>query len=184
MKIQSSENAWFAKIRFKDTGVLERKPHQVKGHIEDAEGKKVAALRGRWDEAVVMEVEGKEDVTLWEQAPLPEPLNSHGFTQFACQLNEIHAGLKGKLPQTDSRFRPDQALTERTLYDQVSGVAARRGAGSPGGSLRGGREDADAKLPRRTPRRTRRRSAWRRSSGRRAKSTRRSGGWWSRAGSR
>ena len=183
MKIQSSENAWFAKIRFKDTGVLERKPHQVKGHIEDAEGKKVAALRGRWDEAVVMEVEGKEDVVLWEQAPLPEPLNSHGFTQFACQLNEIHAGLKGKLPQTDSRFRPDQALTERTLYDQVSG-AARRGAGSPGGSFHGGREDTDAKLQRRTSRRTRRRSAWRRSSGRRARSTRRLGGWWSRAGSR
>jgi len=36
----------------------------------------------------------------------------YGFTQFAIELNEVTDDLKGFLPRTDSRLRPDQRLLE------------------------------------------------------------------------
>ena len=45
------------------------------------------------------------------------PANSdqyYGFNQFAIQLNGFEEGMKDKLPQTDSRFRPDQRLAFQT----------------------------------------------------------------------
>ena len=45
--------------------------------------------------------------------PASMPANSdqyYGLNQFAIQLNGFEEGMKDKLPQTDSRFRPDQRL--------------------------------------------------------------------------
>jgi len=44
---------------------------------------------------------------------MPEEYTKYyGFTRFAIELNEISPGLKEKLPNTDTRCRPDQRLLE------------------------------------------------------------------------
>jgi hypothetical protein len=49
--------------------------------------------------------------------PFPKnTLDIYGFTTWGIKLNEITADLKGKLPSTDSRYRPDvRALEEGNL---------------------------------------------------------------------
>lgn len=41
------------------------------------------------------------------------------MTKFAICLNELTAGLKERLPPTDSRLRPDQHALEQGVFDQV-----------------------------------------------------------------
>jgi hypothetical protein len=50
---------------------------------------------------------------IWKAKPFPPDFAKYyGFTYFAMELNEITPVENGKLPGTDSRFRPDQRLLE------------------------------------------------------------------------
>lgn len=45
---------------------------------------------------------------LWKRVPFPKDHPEYyGFTKYGITLNEITADLVGKLPPTDSRYRPD-----------------------------------------------------------------------------
>lgn len=57
--------------------------------------------------------------TVWRAAPPPPDPTRYNLSKFAIELNELTPGLKGKLPPTDCRLRPDQAALERGYYDQV-----------------------------------------------------------------
>jgi hypothetical protein len=61
-----------------------------------------------------------EALMLWRRAELPEKQTRYGLTAFATTLNEITPGLRGKLPPTDSRLRPDQRHLENGEYDAAN----------------------------------------------------------------
>ncbi|KIL70627.1 hypothetical protein M378DRAFT_65993 [Amanita muscaria Koide BX008] len=86
----------------------------VSGSVYGSNGKTVCELDGRWDEQFSQSIDSSQFRVLWRMNPFPT--NTHqfyGFTSFAMTLNEITSNLVGKLPPTDSRYRPDvRALEE------------------------------------------------------------------------
>ena len=119
-RLESSEGL-LAKVRFKDNGILERKCRQVQGHIEDAQGERLADVWGKWDDRLMGSfTDGGEEHLLWEMKPIKrDPENRYLLNDFGLSLNELCPTIKDKLPSTDSRFRPDQLLVERGLYDDA-----------------------------------------------------------------
>jgi len=60
-------------------------------------------------------------VCLWKALPRPENTNQFfSFTLFAMMLNQLTEGIKEKLPQTDSRLRPDIRLLEQGDIDTAA----------------------------------------------------------------
>tara|TARA_B100000674_G_scaffold63562_1_gene44087 strand:- start:231 stop:2456 length:2226 start_codon:yes stop_codon:yes gene_type:complete len=119
-RLESSEGL-LAKVRFKDNGILERKSRQVMGHIEDPGGEHLADLWGKWDDRLMgsFASDGEEHL-LWEMKPIKrDPENRYLLNDFGLSMNELCPSIKDKLPSTDSRFRPDQLLVERGLYDDA-----------------------------------------------------------------
>lgn len=108
-----------AKIRFKETSALfDRDPRQVRGFIEkDGRSLERPLMVGHWDDSVWAELEDGGTVELWRKAPPPPEPTRYNLTAFAIQLNELTPGLKEQLAPTDCRLRPDQAATERGLWD-------------------------------------------------------------------
>ncbi|KAL2238040.1 UNVERIFIED_CONTAM: Oxysterol-binding protein-related protein 2A [Sesamum indicum] len=116
------------KLKFKEQSILDRNPHQVHGFVEDATGKKVAQLFGKWDDSMCFingdgtgNVKGRSEASLlWKRnKPSPNPTR-YNLTSFAITLNELTPGLKEKLPPTDSRLRPDQRYLENGEYDKAN----------------------------------------------------------------
>uniref|UniRef100_A0A7N0UAS3 PH domain-containing protein n=1 Tax=Kalanchoe fedtschenkoi TaxID=63787 RepID=A0A7N0UAS3_KALFE len=117
-----------SRLRFKEQSILDRNPHQVDGFIEDASGKKVASIYGKWDDCLhyaCIDGAGKECRTsndsslLWRLNSPPVNVTRYNLTSFAITLNEITPGLQ-KLPPTDSRFRPDQRHLENGEYEKAN----------------------------------------------------------------
>ncbi|EPS67163.1 hypothetical protein M569_07612, partial [Genlisea aurea] len=133
MRIKGS-GAYSCKLKFKEQSIIDRNPHQVQGFVQDnRSGEKVAFLLGKWDEAmyyVLGDPIGKpkgydplsEAVLLWERDRRPSamPKTRYNLTPFAISLNELTPGLKGKLPPTDSRLRPDQRHLENGEYESAN----------------------------------------------------------------
>ncbi|KAK1229386.1 Oxysterol-binding protein 3 [Marasmius sp. AFHP31] len=104
--------------------VLEFKPSSywgasnvVSGTIQDASGKTVAKIEGKWDEQMSHEVDSSHFVVLWRATPWPKSTHDYyGFTSFSITLNEVTPDIADKLPPTDSRLRTDvRALEEGDL---------------------------------------------------------------------
>ncbi|XP_042953316.1 oxysterol-binding protein-related protein 2A-like isoform X3 [Carya illinoinensis] len=104
---------------------------KVHGFVEDAIGKKVAMLFGKWNDSmyyVNSDGSGKsKDFTpssdaslLWKRSKPPPNLTRYNLTSFAITLNELTPGLQGKLPPTDSRLRPDQRHLENGEYEKAN----------------------------------------------------------------
>lgn len=111
-----------ARIRFKETGMLfDKDPRQVKGFLERG-GQRLERpmLFGHWDDAVCAELEDGSTIELWKKAPPPPDPTRYNLTQFAIQLNELTPGLRDKIAPTDCRLRPDQAFTERGMWDEAN----------------------------------------------------------------
>ncbi|XP_018850634.2 oxysterol-binding protein-related protein 2A-like isoform X6 [Juglans regia] len=121
------------KLKFKEQSILDRNPHQVHGFVEDAMGKKVAMLFGKWNDSMYYvnnDGSGKpKDFTpssdaslLWKRSKPPPNLTRYNLTSFAITLNELTPGLqiKEKLPPTDSRLRPDQRHLENGEYEKAN----------------------------------------------------------------
>lgn len=130
MRIQGNRELSI-KLKFKEQSIIDRNPHQVQGFVHDRSGLKIATLFGKWDESmyyVMGDISEKpknydpmsEAFALWRVAPPPEKLTRYGLTAFSMTLNEITPGLKGKLPPTDSRLRPDQKHLESGEYDAAN----------------------------------------------------------------
>ncbi|KAG2677591.1 hypothetical protein I3760_12G104700 [Carya illinoinensis] len=119
------------KLKFKEQSILDRNPCQVHGFVEDAIGKKVAMLFGKWNDSMYYvngDGSGKsKDFTpssdaslLWKRSKPPPNLTRYNLTSFAITLNELTPGLQGKLPPTDSRLRPDQRHLENGEYEKAN----------------------------------------------------------------
>ncbi|KAF5460835.1 hypothetical protein F2P56_020676 [Juglans regia] len=119
------------KLKFKEQSILDRNPHQVHGFVEDAMGKKVAMLFGKWNDSMYYvnnDGSGKpKDFTpssdaslLWKRSKPPPNLTRYNLTSFAITLNELTPGLQEKLPPTDSRLRPDQRHLENGEYEKAN----------------------------------------------------------------
>ncbi len=67
---------------------------------------------GQWHEAFMFGADNTAK-TIWRMGAMPEDSNLYyGFTRFAIELNEITEDIRDELPNTDSRFRPDQRCLE------------------------------------------------------------------------
>ncbi|XP_073298847.1 oxysterol-binding protein-related protein 2A-like isoform X4 [Primulina huaijiensis] len=127
MNIQGNRQ-YSCKLKFKELSILERNPHQVHGFVEDATGRKVARLLGKWDESLYFNhgdgtgnsKDLSESSLLWKKNDQPLNMTRYNLTSFAITLNELTAGLKEKLPPTDSRLRPDQRHLENGEYDKAN----------------------------------------------------------------
>ncbi|KAF5734891.1 oxysterol-binding protein-related protein 2A isoform X4 [Tripterygium wilfordii] len=118
-------------LKFKEQSILDRKPYQVNGYVEDVMGKKVATLFGKWNDGMYY---SKGDGTakpknfnpscgaslLWKSTKPPPNLTRYNLTSFAITLNELTPGLQEKLPPTDSRLRPDQRHLENGEYEKAN----------------------------------------------------------------
>ncbi|GAB4834216.1 Oxysterol-binding protein- protein 2A [Ancistrocladus abbreviatus] len=119
------------KLKFKGQSLLDRKPHQVHGFVEDVTGKRAATVFGKWDESMYYFVVGDGNTKpmdhhsladaslLWERIKPPQSPTRYNLTSFAITLNELTPGLQ-KLPPTDSRLRPDQRYLENGEYDKAN----------------------------------------------------------------
>ncbi|KAL6645317.1 hypothetical protein ACP70R_016925 [Stipagrostis hirtigluma subsp. patula] len=129
----SGNREYSCKLTFKQQSFLERNPRQVQGFIKDANGAKIATLMGKWDESMYCTIANdasrvncsasgpNADATLlWEKnGPSANPTR-YNLSSFAITLNELTPELKGKLPPTDSRLRPDQRHLENGEYEKAN----------------------------------------------------------------
>ena len=108
-----------AKIKFKETGILDRAPHLLKGYIQDKEGQKVATLRGQWSSELVVEYQGGEEC-LWKHEKGEGAPGSRNLPKFTVSLNELFEDEKDTICPTDTRLRPDQHFLEIGLYSRAN----------------------------------------------------------------
>ncbi|KAI0307610.1 hypothetical protein B0F90DRAFT_33395 [Multifurca ochricompacta] len=103
-------------VEFRESGYW-GVPNQVYGAVYSPAGEIETTLEGKWDEVFARKLGPNHLQVLWRMAPFPKnTLELYGFTTWGITLNEITADLGGKLPPTDSRYRPDvRALEEGNL---------------------------------------------------------------------
>ncbi|KAK7301313.1 hypothetical protein RJT34_12174 [Clitoria ternatea] len=130
MRLQGNRD-YSCKLKFKEQSIIDRNPHQVHGIVQDRNGKTLSTLLGKWDDSMYYingdyggKGKGYESLSeahrLWKRSKPPKFPTRYNFTQFAITLNELTPGLKGKLPPTDSRLRPDQRHLENGEYDMAN----------------------------------------------------------------
>ncbi|RPD63123.1 hypothetical protein L227DRAFT_572963 [Lentinus tigrinus ALCF2SS1-6] len=90
----------------------------VQGTVNSRSGHVVANLEGKWDEQMARKLDSSHLHVLWRITPFPKNANQYyGFTYFGITLNEITPDLEGRLPPTDSRYRPDVRALENGDLD-------------------------------------------------------------------
>ncbi|KAK1301373.1 Oxysterol-binding protein-related protein 1A [Acorus calamus] len=130
MRIQGNRD-YSCKLKFKEQSIIDRNPHQVQGIVQDGNGKTVATLFGKWDESIhyvngdfLGKWKGSDHFSdaplLWKRSKPSRFPTRYNLTRFAISLNELTAGLKEKLPPTDSRLRPDQRCLENGEYEMAN----------------------------------------------------------------
>ncbi|XP_071822207.1 oxysterol-binding protein-related protein 6-like isoform X4 [Apostichopus japonicus] len=100
------------KVTFTKASYWSNRRHEVNGYVYDEHGQLVHELFGKWNEGMYC---GRSSSAkcIWRTGNMPEDHHLYyGFTRFAIELNEITSSIRNHLPQTDSRFRPDQRLLE------------------------------------------------------------------------
>ncbi|CAI5502473.1 unnamed protein product [Closterium sp. Naga37s-1] len=136
MRINSNRGI-SVRLKLKERSFFDRDTHQVRGYAVGEKGEKLATLVGRWDESlhyVPGDLSHKEHGKaakddqhlmahahlLWRKSP-PSPFPcKYTFTPYCITLNEITPDLKGVLPPTDSRLRPDQRSLEEGYFDRAN----------------------------------------------------------------
>lgn len=86
----------------------------MKGHVEDAQGRKLVTLNGTWDGCMFRQDDPQSPpVAVWQSSPPARDPTRYNLTAWAITLNELTDGLAPLLPKTDSRLRPDQKHLEQ-----------------------------------------------------------------------
>ncbi|KAJ7462634.1 oxysterol binding protein [Mycena galericulata] len=125
-------------IEFKPSGYWGAS-NMVSGAVHSSSGQVVTQLEGKWDDQFSQTLDASHFRILWRVAPYPKDIHEYyGFTSFGITLNEITSDLEGRLPPTDSRYRPDvRALEEgnlevaekaKTLVEEAQRERRRNGA--------------------------------------------------------
>ncbi|KAH8120256.1 Oxysterol-binding protein-domain-containing protein [Phellopilus nigrolimitatus] len=113
-------------LDFKETGYWASTPNVVSGIVYSPEGNIVSYLEGKWDEQLSQKLDSNHLKVMWRISPFPRDAGAfYGFTYFGITLNEITADIEGKLPSTDSRFRPDVRALEEGNIDLAEEEKAR-----------------------------------------------------------
>ncbi|KAF8807598.1 oxysterol binding protein [Phlegmacium glaucopus] len=90
----------------------------VSGTIHGVDGDVIGNLEGKWDDQMCQRLDSSHFRVLWKMAPFPKDnAEYYGFTAYGITLNEITTDLVGKLPPTDSRYRPDVNALEHGHLD-------------------------------------------------------------------
>ncbi|KII93353.1 hypothetical protein PLICRDRAFT_151971 [Plicaturopsis crispa FD-325 SS-3] len=89
----------------------------VSGHVLSPSGQTISQLEGKWDDQMAQVLDSSYLKVLWRMRPFPPNSEMfYGWTSYGLTLNEITPDMQGKLPPTDSRYRPDvRALEEGDL---------------------------------------------------------------------
>lgn len=117
LTVANSSTGEKALVTFKSKGMFAGRSEDVVVQLFDPQGEENSlGLTGKWTSALNITENGtaRANATpIWAVGELvPDAAKRYGFTVFAATLNEITAIEKGKLPPTDSRFRPDQRASE------------------------------------------------------------------------
>ncbi|XP_060721913.1 oxysterol-binding protein-related protein 3a isoform X2 [Tachysurus vachellii] len=108
----TSEDTSICKVTFLKSKSRSGNTNDVEAVVTGPEGHVLHSLFGKWNEALYLG-DPPSAVCIWRANPLPKDYEQYyGFTQFAIELNELNENISPFLPQTDTRFRPDQRLLE------------------------------------------------------------------------
>ncbi|KAK2078356.1 hypothetical protein QBZ16_003196 [Prototheca wickerhamii] len=121
MRVRGLRSGLCMRVRFKETGIFDRDPRQVRGVIErGAEKFDRPTLQGHWDDALEAELEDGSRVELWRRNPPARSPTRYNLTAYAIALNEVRPGDDRLLAPTDCRRRPDQHFLELGEYDKAN----------------------------------------------------------------
>ncbi|KAG1783723.1 Oxysterol-binding protein-domain-containing protein [Suillus placidus] len=137
MTIQNTTDGATCVLDFKQSGYWGAS-NEVSGMILSPSRDVTARIEGKWDEQIAQVLDSSYLHVLWRITPFPkESPQYYGFTAFGMTLNEITSDLEGRLPPTDSRFRPDvlalehgdddEAETQKTRVEEMQRDRRRRG---------------------------------------------------------
>ncbi|KAK5057754.1 hypothetical protein LTR84_011755 [Exophiala bonariae] len=110
---------------FKAKGMFSGRSEEVETQTIDANGQDLAInLHGTWTTALQLKEPGKiGQSNIWSAGALVDQAPKHyGMPLFAAQLNEITDVERNRLPETDSRLRPDQQALERGDHDEAESL--------------------------------------------------------------
>ncbi|KAF9229520.1 hypothetical protein BS17DRAFT_688488 [Gyrodon lividus] len=137
MTIKNTVSGASCVVDFKQTGYWGAS-NEVAGTVLSSSGDVCARIEGKWDDQTALVLDSSHLRVLWRITPFPkQAIEYYGFTAFGITLNEITSDLYGKLPPTDSRFRPDvraleegnveEAEVEKTRLEELQRDRRRRG---------------------------------------------------------
>lgn len=108
----TGDSSYHCKISFCKARYWGSSGSEVQGAVFSRSGRVIHQLFGKWHEGLYRG-QPPAGQCLWKPNPMPREHERHyGFTQFALELNELTSELKGFLPSTDTRLRPDQRYLE------------------------------------------------------------------------
>lgn len=124
MKVNNHATGEYAIVTFKEaaagggsffssgSSVMHR--NNVVAKFYDCRGSLIREVEGKWSDTLSEVVSPDQYSVIWRAKPpsIPDFQDYYGLTQFAMEINEITSLEKGKLPITDTRYRPDQRLFE------------------------------------------------------------------------
>ncbi|KAH7883783.1 Oxysterol-binding protein-domain-containing protein [Phlebopus sp. FC_14] len=119
MTISNTTSGTSCILDFKQTGYWGAS-NEVVGTVLSPSGEERARIEGKWDEQVALVLDTSHFRVLWRVTPFPpQSIEQYGFTAFGITLNEMTSDLEGKLPATDSRYRPDVRALEEGDVDEA-----------------------------------------------------------------
>lgn len=125
MTIKNTVGGVSCVVDFKQTGYWSAS-NEVAGVVLSTSGDVCARIEGKWDDQIVLALDPSHLRVLWRITPFPKQnVEYYGFTAFGITLNEITSDLEGKLPPTDSRFRPDVRALEEGNIDEAEAQKTR-----------------------------------------------------------
>lgn len=138
MTIENTTNGASCVLDFKQSGYW-GVSNEVSGVVFSPSREVCARIEGKWDEQIAQALDSSHLHVLWRISPFQkESAQYYGFTAFGMTLNEITSDLEGRLPPTDSRFRPDvralengddnEAETQKTRLEEMQRDRRKLGA--------------------------------------------------------
>lgn len=101
---------------------------EVNGCIKDKQGVEQYKIKGRWDSHLVAyNIKTNQETLLWKFDMKFPPNHEYyyNFSEYAINLNYLNYESLKKIPQTDSRLRPDQRALEYGLIEMATSEKAR-----------------------------------------------------------
>jgi hypothetical protein len=127
MRVHNHKTGEYAIVQFKEgTGGglfgVPTKRNIITVSICNSSGKTIKKVIGKWSESLACEIGKDKYEVIWRaQSPgIPDHEDYYGFTKFCVELNEITELERGKIPITDTRYRPDQKMYEEGMSRRLA----------------------------------------------------------------